>query len=133
VLRETAETALFLQGLAGDSREATAWGAAAGLLALALFVAFVSRAGFRLPMKALFNASTVLLVGTAVVLVGKGMHGLQELGVLGLAPIPFFELQALGLFADAWPTGAQVALLAAVLAFGWYHRPRAVPAVAPEG
>lgn len=129
VLRETAETALFLQGLATDSKEGTAWGALSGLFALAALVLFVSRAGFRLPMKALFNASTVLLVATSIVLLGKGMHGLQELGVLGLAPIPFLDLPALGLFPDAWPTIPQALLLAAVLAYAFLRRPRPLAAV----
>lgn len=131
VLRETAETALFLQGLATDSPQGAVWGALTGLLALAALVIFVSRAGFRLPMKALFNASTALLVATAVMLLGKGVHGLQELGVLGLSPIPFLDLPALGLFPDAWPTLAQAALLAAIGLYAWLRRSRPLPTVAP--
>jgi high-affinity iron transporter len=133
VLRETAETALFLQGLATDSQSGTVWGALAGLVALGAFVIFVSRAGFRLPMKALFNGSTVLLVATSIVLLGKGMHGLQELGILSLKPIPFFDVPTLGLFPDAWPTVPQALLLAAVLGYWAYsRRPRGLPAVSTE-
>jgi high-affinity iron transporter len=129
VLRETAETALFLQGLATDSKDGTIWGAVAGLGALTALVVFVSRAGFRLPMKALFNASTVLLVATSVVLLGKGMHGLQELGTLSLAPIPFLDVPTLGLFPDAWPTVPQLVLLAAILGYAWSRRPRGLSGV----
>lgn len=131
VLRETAETALFLQGLATDSPEGAVWGALAGLAALAGVVVFISRAGFRLPMKALFSASTALLLATAVMLLGKGVHGLQELGVLGLSPIPFVDLPALGLFPDAWPTLAQGVLLAGIGLFAWLRRSRPVPSIAP--
>jgi high-affinity iron transporter len=43
-----------------------------------------------------------MLVATAVILLGKAMHGLQELGVLPLLPVPFVELPVLGLYPDAF-------------------------------
>ena len=68
----------------------------------------------------------MLLVATAVMLLGKGIHGLQELGVLPLAPIPFVQFEALGLFADAWPLIPQVAL--AFAPFLWkFMRPGQSP------
>lgn len=100
--RESFETALFIEGLAGDSPRGAMWGAAAGLVLVAGLVVFVTRVGFKLPMKTLFNASTVMLVATAVVLLGKAMHGLQELGVLPLLPLQFIELPALGVFSDGF-------------------------------
>lgn len=115
--RESLEAALFLQGLAMDSRAGVAWGASAGLVALLGLVLMVRRVGFRLPMKTLFTASTVLLVATAVMLLGKGIHGLQELGALPLAPVRFLELEALGIFPDAWPLIPQLVLSLAPLAF----------------
>lgn len=115
--RESIETALFLQGLAVDSRSGVTWGACAGLVVLLGLVMMVRRVGFRLPMKALFTASTVLLVVTAVMLLGKGMHGLQELGVLPLAPFRFIEVDALGIFADAWSLFPQLALALAAVAW----------------
>lgn len=123
--RETVETALFLQGLAGDSREGVLWGAAAGGVALLGLVLFVRTVGFRLPMKTLFTASTVLLVVTAVMLLGKGVHGLQELDVLPLVPVRFVTVAALGLFPDALSLGGQVLLAVAALAFTRLTSPRA--------
>lgn len=115
--RESLETALFLQGLAGDSRDGVAWGAGAGLVALLALVAVVRTVGFRLPMKTLFSASTVLLVATAVMLLGKGLHGLQEVGVLPLAPIPFLKLEVLGIYPDALTLVPQ--LLLSLAPFAW--------------
>ena len=128
--RESLETALFLQGLAGDSRSGVAWGALAGLGALLGLVVMVRTVGFRLPMKTLFSASTTLLVVTAVMLLGKGMHGLQELGVLPLAPVPFVKLEALGLFPDAWSLGPQLVL--ALLPLAWSAAHRKPPAALPQ-
>ena len=46
----------------------------------------------------------MLLLFTAVMILGKSMHGLIELGQLDPAPLPFFSVPALGIFADAWST-----------------------------
>lgn len=129
--RESLETALFLQGLAIDSNEGVVWGASAGLVVLLGLVALVSRVGFKLPMKTLFSASTVMLVVTAVMLLGKGLHGLQELGVLPLAPLPFFTVEFLGVFPDAYSLLPQVALSLAPLAWSWWDG-RAPTSAAPS-
>ena len=117
VLRESFETAIFLQGLALDSPAGVAWGAAAGVVALLALVLFVNRLGYRLPMKTLFNASTVILVVTAVMLLGKGLHALQEVGALPLVPLRFVTVDLLGLYPDAVSLVPQALLAAAPLAF----------------
>ena len=100
VLRESFETALFLQGLALDSPAGVAWGALLGVVAILALVLFVNRLGYRLPMKTLFTASTVLLVVTAVMLLGKGLHSLQEVGALPLVPLRFVTVDLLGIYPD---------------------------------
>ncbi|MBS1153939.1 MAG: Cytochrome c family protein/iron permease, family, partial [Myxococcaceae bacterium] len=125
VARESFETALFIQGLAGDSAEGALWGAGAGLIAVCLMVVVIRKVGFVLPMKTLFSASTALLLATAVMVLGKGIHGLQEVGVLGLTPIPFFELPVLGIFADAASLIPQLVLGCA--AVWWWRRSIASP------
>jgi len=125
--RETVETALFLQGLASDSRDGVVWGSLAGFVALIGFVVFVRTVGFKLPMKTLFNVSTVLLIATAVMLLGKGLHGLQELGVLPLAPMPFFTFAPLGIFPDWLTVMPQVVLAAVPLTWWLWTRQRPTP------
>ncbi|MCA2981894.1 MAG: FTR1 family protein [Myxococcaceae bacterium] len=120
--RETVETALFLQGLAGDSREGVMWGSVAGGVALVGLVVFVRTVGFRLPMQALFKASTVLLVATAVMLLGKGLHGLQELGVLPLAPVPFVTIEPLGIHPDVVSLVPQLLLALGPLGYWWWSK-----------
>lgn len=124
--RESLETALFLQGLAIDSPEGVLWGAGAGVLGLLGLVMMVRTVGFKLPMKTLFNASTVLLVVTAVALLGKGLHGLQELGVLPLSPVPFVRLDVLGVFPDLLSLAPQLALALSPLLFKWWEKRRGV-------
>ena len=111
MLRETVETAVFVQGVSIDSPQGAAWGAGAGVFALVGLVLFFGRFGYRLPMKALFTASTFLLFGTAVVLLGKGLHILQEVGALSLHPISFLQIDLLGVYPDALSLLPQLALL----------------------
>jgi high-affinity iron transporter len=113
MLRESVETALFLQGLAIDGPVATAWGAAFGLVVLVGLVLAMSRFGLKLPMKRLFDLSTAILFATAVVLLGKGIHALQEVGAIPLRPIPMVRIDLLGIFPDAIGLAAQALLLAA--------------------
>jgi high-affinity iron transporter len=115
LLRESLETALFLQGLAIDSAAGAAWGAAAGLVALGGLVLFVNRVGYVLPMKTLFTASTWLLFLTAVMLLGKGLHALQEVGALPLRPLPVPGVELLGVYPDLVSLLPQLLLLLAPL------------------
>jgi high-affinity iron transporter len=110
MLRESVETAMFLQGLAIDSVRATVWGAIAGLVVLLAVVLAMSRFGLKLPLRVLFDVSTILLFVTAVILLGKGIHALQEVGMIPLRPIPMVRIDILGVFPDAWGLGAQVLL-----------------------
>jgi high-affinity iron transporter len=125
VLRESFETAVFLQGLALDSATGVAWGVAAGAVALLALVLFVNQVGYKLPMKTLFNASTVVLVATAVMLLGKGLHAFQEVALLPLAPIPLFTVEFLGIYPDAISFLPQLLLAVAPLAFTAIRRSRA--------
>lgn len=132
MLRESFETAVFLQGLSIDSPAGAAWGALGGAGVLVALVVFVKRVGYRLPMKLLFNASTVLLLVTAVVLLGKGIHALQMLALVPLAPATFFQSEPLGIFPDFISLLPQLALSLAPLA--WFlirrrERKEAEPAV----
>ncbi|HEX4621928.1 MAG TPA: FTR1 family protein [Myxococcaceae bacterium] len=127
MLRESFETALFLQGLSIDSPTGVLWGALAGAALLTAMVAMVTRVGYRLPMKALFNGSTVLLYATAVVLLGKGLHALQELGTLGVRPLPFPTVDFIGIYPDAISLVPQLLLVCAPLIWWLFRHDREVP------
>jgi high-affinity iron transporter len=63
---------------------------------------------------------------TAVVLLGKGLHALQTLGMLPLRPIPFLWIEPLGIFPDAYTLLAQLALALSPLPWFLFRRhPRA--------
>jgi high-affinity iron transporter len=54
-----------------------------------------------------------------VVFAGHGVKALQEAGIFGTRPVPFFDFDWLGIHADAYSLGAQaIALLAIVVLYG---------------
>ncbi len=108
--RESIETALFLQGLGAQDWRPVAWGALLGLALLFAAIGVVLRIGISLPLPKIFKVSTALLLATAVMLLGRGLHGLQELGVLSYFPSPGITVAPLGIFPDAMTLGAQACL-----------------------
>jgi high-affinity iron transporter len=116
MFRETFETAVFLEALSIDAPTAVVWGAlCGGVLLLALVVA-VGRLGLRLPMTMLFKISTVVLVTTAIVLLGQGIHSFEEVGILPSRPMPFPRIEFLGIYPDRIGVIAQLVVVAAALA-----------------
>ena len=123
-LRESVETAIFLQGLALDSASGVLWGCVLGTVAITVLVLFVNRVGYKLPMKTLFKASTVLMVATAVMLLGKALHALQEVALVPIHPIRFVTVELLGVYPDAVSLVPQLVLAVVPLALVFIQRRR---------
>ncbi|HEY6461069.1 MAG TPA: FTR1 family protein, partial [Polyangiaceae bacterium] len=123
MFRESFETAVFLEALSIDAPSAVVLGALTGTVLLLGLVFAVGRLGLRLPMVTLFKISTVVLVVTAVVLLGQGIHSLEEVGLVPSRPMPFFRVEFLGLFPDRLSLLAQAIVALAPLAW-WATRPR---------
>ena len=123
LFRESFETAIFLQGLSIDSPRGAVAGAGAGVAVMVVLVLVVRRVGFVLPMKPLFTVSTWLLYATAVVLLGQGLHSLQEVGALPLLPGPGPRLDVLGVYPDLLTLLPQLAMaLAPLVVLLWRRR-----------
>jgi high-affinity iron transporter len=103
-----------------------------GLVLLIGLVLAVDRLGVRLPMQTLFRVSTIVLLVTAVVLLGKGLHALQEIGALPLRPVRFVRVDFLGVFPDLVSLLPQCALAIAPIAWSIATRKRARPAPAED-
>jgi len=117
MFRETFETAVFLEALSIDAPSAVAWGAAAGAVLLLGLVFGVSQFGLRLPMRQLFQASTAILVATAIMLLGQGIHSFEEIGMLPSSPMPFVRIEFLGVYPDRLGLLAQLVL--SILVVTW--------------
>jgi high-affinity iron transporter len=115
VFRESFETAVFLEALSIDAPSAVVWGASAGALLLVALVVAVDQLGLRLPMQTLFKASTLVLVATAVVLLGQGVHSFEEVGLIPSYPLGSLRVELLGIYPDRIGIIAQAALSAALV------------------
>jgi high-affinity iron transporter len=96
VVREGAETVLFLKAVAIQSGGVVslAGGLLGGLLAVAVTMA-IFIGGRRVPLKALFRSTGLLLLIIAAGLLAYGIHELQELGWLPTVVAPVWDVNHL--------------------------------------
>lgn len=121
VYREVFETVLFYSALAADGNgPALLGGFVTGLVLLSVIAAVFLRTSARMPIGKFFSFSSVLVAVLAVVLVGKGIAGLQEAGWMMATPVTGLRVPVLGIYPTIQSYGAQLALLlAAGLGFGF--------------
>jgi high-affinity iron transporter len=87
-----------------------------GTMALAALTLRFSR---KIPIRQLFTISSSVMAALAVMLIGKGMHSLQETGTLSITSIPVpFHSEFFGVF-PTWETMVSQALILGLIAFLW--------------
>jgi len=126
VYREVFETILFYAALWAQGNGLAMLGGAAAAATLLTILAWVMlRYSTRLPITQFFSWSSILIAILAVVLAGKGIAGLQEAGILGVAPLSGVpRIQTLGLFPTTETVLAQLAALAVLGAGFWLNTRR---------
>lgn len=117
VFREAVETVLFFEGLlaSGPSPVHVLVGAIVGTALLGVAMLALRRLGSKLPLRAFFTTSSVLLYSLCVVFAGNGAYALVAAGLLPPRPVSIRSLPALGIHSDANSIAAQALLLLAVL------------------
>lgn len=123
VYRELFEVILFYETLwlqAGPAgHNAVLAGGATALVLLIGLAWIILRGSAKLPLALFFGINAALLCALSVVFAGHGVKALQEAGIFGTRPVPFFEFDWLGVHADAYSLGAQaIALLAIIVLYG---------------
>jgi high-affinity iron transporter len=120
VFREAFETVLFLSTIRLEGGSETSVALLGGvsfafILVVALAWAFL-RFSSKVPIRTLFGVSSLLMGILAVIMTGKGMHALQETGILS---ITFSKIRIhsdlLGLYPTLETVAAQVLILAIVI------------------
>lgn len=128
VFREGFETVLFYQGLsaAGGASWAILLGVLAGTIVLAAAGLAFYRFGIALPLRPFFIVTSALLYYLAIAFAGRGIHELQEAGVVATTHLPglaaflqlpgiAFAADMLGVFPNVEALAAQAFLVVAIL------------------
>lgn len=120
VFREAFESVLFLSALTleqgTESRTAISLGALVSILAVFILAAVVLRASARLPVRSLFKYSSFIMGVLSVILAGKGLHSLQEAGLLSVTVVPYsIRATLLGVYPTVETLLAQAAIILAVV------------------
>jgi high-affinity iron transporter len=129
VFREVFETVLFLRALwlEGGTATKTALFSGIGGSLLLLFVLSWALLKYSagIPIRKLFAYSSTLMALLAVILAGKGMHALQETGLVSITTSPLnLRIDLLGLYPTLETTIAQaVALLLTISLWLYGNRP----------
>ncbi|CAI8914147.1 FTR1 family protein [Pseudomonas sp. IT-P291] len=123
VYRELFEVILFYETLwlqAGPAgHNAVLAGGATALVLLVGLAWVILRGSAKLPLALFFSLNAGLLCALSVVFAGHGVKALQEAGIFGTRPVPFFDFEWLGIHADAYSLSAQaVAIIAIVVLYG---------------
>ncbi len=118
VYRELFEVILFYETLwlqAGPAgHQAVLAGGGTALVLLVGLAWIILRGSARLPLSLFFSINAALLCALSVVFAGHGVKALQEAGVFGTHPVPFFDFDWLGIHADLYSLSAQAAALLAI-------------------
>jgi high-affinity iron transporter len=119
VYREMFEMVIFFRGLLfetpGGGRYVL-FGALVGLATLALLVFAFQGLGKKLKPRPLLLTCGILLCGLAVLMVGKGVHALQLVGVVPITVWGAFQIPSLGVYPTREGLLAQAAVLAVLAA-----------------
>jgi high-affinity iron transporter len=123
VFREAFESVLFLSALNMEVGETHQMAFVGGILAAFALLAVISvlllRYSKRIPITQLFKYSAIVISFLAVILTGKGIHALQEAGVLGISSTPFNARWSLiGLY-PAWESIIAQVLIIGLIVFLW--------------
>jgi high-affinity iron transporter len=123
VYRELFEVILFYETLwlqAGPAgHNAVLAGGATALVLLGGLARVILRGSAKLPLALFFSINAGLLCALSVVFAGHGVKALQEAGIFGTRPVPFFDFEWLGIHADAYSLSAQaVAIIAIFVLYG---------------
>jgi high-affinity iron transporter len=122
VYRELFEVILFYETLwlqAGPAgHNAVLAGGATAMVLLVGLAWVILRGSAKLPLALFFGINAGLLCALSVVFAGHGVKALQEAGIFGTRPVPFFDFDWLGIHADAYSLSAQaVAIIAIVVLY----------------
>jgi high-affinity iron transporter len=134
VFREAFEVVLFLRAI---WQEAGSQGQTAMLLGVLTALTLVIGLSWialnlskRLPLRQLFTVSSILMLALSTILIGKGLHSVQETGLLRVTSAPVnLHFELLGIYPTLETLTGQVIVFILVLAIWVYGKKPSSPSV----
>lgn len=136
VFREAFESVLFLSALSlevGPGQQ-VAFGSGVFVAFLLLFVIAIALLKYskRIPITKLFRYSAMVISFLAVVLVGKGIHAIQEAGALSMSIMPTgFKFEWLGFYPSWEGLIAQLLIVGLIVLLWNFNNRSSSPSAAP--
>jgi len=120
VFREAFESILFLQAIGletqSNDQSSIGFGVLAAFALIGLLAFIFLKFSKKIPVKQLFRYSSWLITLLAVILMGKGIHAIQEAGWLSVSGFPVsFKIDWLGIYPTIETLAAQLILLCLLL------------------
>ena len=120
VFREAFESVLFISSLSAGGEGDSKIGILIGFIGSALLLFFIAVAMLRwfkkLPIKQVFQFSTIMVLTLAVILMGQGIHALQEGGYIGINSFPInLRIPILGIYPTIESILSQVGIVLLII------------------
>lgn len=120
VFREAFESVLFISSLSAGGEGDSKIGILIGFIGSALLLLFIAVAMLRwfkkLPIKQVFQFSTIMVLTLAVILMGQGIHALQEGGYIGINSFPInLRIPILGIYPTIESILSQVGIVLLII------------------
>lgn len=130
VFREVFEVILFLKVISleanANNQSAIGLGSLAAVLLLFIMAYFFMKYSKKIPIKQLFLYSSWLIVLLAFILMGKGLHSLQESGWLSVHSLPgWIQIDWLGIYPTVETIVGQISLVFIVM-FVWFYQKKSM-------
>jgi high-affinity iron transporter len=135
VFREAFEVVLFLRAVWDDVGQAghssVGFGVASAFVLIFAFSYYAVKFSQRIPVRQLFTVSSLIMAALSVMLTGKGIHSLQEAGIVGVKSFLNLRIDLLGVYPTVQTLLGQLLILGFLFIL-WNWSKAAAPTVKPK-
>lgn len=119
VFREAFEVVLFLRAIWDDVGQAghasIGFGILSAFILIFVFSYYAVKFSQRIPVRQLFTISSIIMALLSIILTGKGIHSLQEAGIIGVNTLLNVRIDLLGIYPSIQTTIGQVVIIGLLL------------------
>lgn len=128
VFREAFESILFLKAISLENHSggsSIGFGVLAAFILIGVLAVLFIKFSKKLPVSQLFRYSSWVTILLAVILLGKGIHSIQEAGWLSVSELPFFfKIDWLGIYPSLESLVSQLVLLCFLILLAYLNNYR---------